>query len=80
MERKLPAVILKMLLMVLQYVQNVLPFLKHFQREKDIIALAVAGEVEEPISPCGACRQVISELAPQAVVYLSNRDGSKLKG
>lgn len=47
--------------------------------KKDIIALAVAGEVEEPISPCGACRQVISELAPQAVVYLSNRDGSKVK-
>ena len=46
---------------------------------RDIVALAVAAETEEPVSPCGACRQVISELAPNAVVYLSNKDGSKVK-
>ena len=35
--------------------------------------------MNEPVSPCGACRQVISELAPKARVYLTNKDGSKVK-
>ncbi|ADL07365.1 cytidine deaminase [Thermosediminibacter oceani] len=46
--------------------------------KRDIVALAVAAEVEEPVSPCGACRQVILELAGNAVVILSNRDGSRV--
>ena len=39
----------------------------------------MAAKVDEPILPCGACRQVMWELAPKAVVYLANRDGSKIK-
>jgi len=34
--------------------------------------------VDEPVSPCGACRQVMLELSPKAQVLLSNRDGSKV--
>lgn len=45
----------------------------------DIKALVVIGNTSEPISPCGACRQVISELAGDAVLYLSNHDASKIK-
>lgn len=31
-------------------------------KKKDIVALGIIGNTEEPIAPCGACRQVISEL------------------
>ncbi|HHV19873.1 MAG TPA: cytidine deaminase [Thermoanaerobacterales bacterium] len=54
-------------------------FKAYSEGKRDIIALAVAANVNEPVSPCGACRQVISELAPEATVYLTNKDGSKVK-
>jgi cytidine deaminase len=41
---------------------------------RDIEAIAVIGDTDEPIAPCGACRQIMCELAPNAKVYLSNRD------
>lgn len=31
-------------------------------RKEDIVKIAVVGDTERPISPCGACRQVMSEL------------------
>ncbi len=38
-------------------------------------ALAIYGETEEPISPCGACRQVIAEFcAPEMPVYLISKE------
>ncbi|GBG96390.1 cytidine deaminase [Lactococcus termiticola] len=41
----------------------------------DFEALAVYGETDEPISPCGACRQVISEFCPGDMpVYLVSKD------
>ncbi|HHY43108.1 MAG TPA: cytidine deaminase [Thermoanaerobacterales bacterium] len=59
--------------------ERVTLFKAYSEGKKDIVALAVAANVEEPVSPCGACRQVISELAPKATVYLTNKDGSKVK-
>lgn len=39
-------------------------------------ALAVTGDTDGPISPCGACRQVISEFcAVDMPVYLTNLKG-----
>lgn len=39
-------------------------------------ALAVVGDTEEPISPCGVCRQVIVELCPPDMpIYLGNLHG-----
>lgn len=39
-------------------------------------ALAVVGDTEGPISPCGACRQVIAEFCDgQMPVYLTNMNG-----
>lgn len=38
--------------------------------------LAVIGNTEEPISPCGACRQVMLELGgPKLIVILANLRG-----
>ncbi|MFC4652683.1 cytidine deaminase [Lactococcus nasutitermitis] len=42
----------------------------------DFTALAIYGETDEPISPCGACRQVIAEFCPQEMpVYLLSKTG-----
>ncbi|MBQ7994912.1 MAG: cytidine deaminase [Bacilli bacterium] len=42
----------------------------------DFMALAVVADTEYPCSPCGACRQVLSELFPhQAPIYMANLKG-----
>ena len=42
---------------------------------KNFDALYIFGETEEPISPCGACRQVISEFCPAEMpVYLISKN------
>ncbi|PSL41207.1 cytidine deaminase [Planomicrobium soli] len=39
-------------------------------------ALAVAADTEGPVSPCGACRQVLAEFcSPEMPVYLTNLKG-----
>lgn len=38
--------------------------------------LVVYTEADEPASPCGACRQVLFEFAPEADVYLVNHRGA----
>lgn len=44
--------------------------------DKEIKAIAVVGDTEGPISPCGACRQVIAEFATENTkIYLSNLNG-----
>ncbi len=43
-------------------------------------ALAVVGDTEGPISPCGACRQVIAEFCDGSMpVYLTNLKGDVLE-
>ncbi|MFA5235938.1 MAG: cytidine deaminase [Bacilli bacterium] len=42
----------------------------------DFIGLAVIADTKKPVSPCGACRQVISELFPRdGVILLANLKG-----
>lgn len=42
-------------------------------KKSDFVALALCADTDEPCSPCGACRQVISELFPMdAPIYMSN--------
>lgn len=43
--------------------------------EREFKALAVAGDTEDFISPCGACRQVISDLCGEIDVILVNANG-----
>jgi len=43
--------------------------------ERKFKALAVAGDTEDFISPCGACRQVISDLCGEIDVILIKRNG-----
>ena len=52
----------------------------HGYKPGDFTALAVIGATERPISPCGACRQVILELGGAALpVVLANLDGAVLE-
>ncbi|CCV64162.1 Cytidine deaminase [Alteracholeplasma palmae J233] len=44
--------------------------------KEDIISITIVGDTKNPISPCGACRQVMYELVPKnAKIYLSNLNG-----
>ena len=48
----------------------------HGVKKDDIAALALAADTDGPCSPCGACRQVISELFPkEAPIYMANIKG-----
>ena len=45
-------------------------------KKSDFVALAIIADTDEPCSPCGACRQVISELFPkESKIYLANLKG-----
>lgn len=47
-------------------------------KKEDLVALALSADTDEPCSPCGACRQVISELFPKnAPIYMSNLKGEE---
>ncbi|WP_208560141.1 cytidine deaminase [Marinilactibacillus kalidii] len=44
--------------------------------ERDFEYIVITGDTEGPISPCGACRQVMSEFfAPEMKVLLTNKNG-----
>jgi cytidine deaminase len=45
--------------------------------EREIVALAVVTPTDDVASPCGACRQVIYELAPRSEVLLLNLRGDR---
>ena len=46
-------------------------------KKSDFVSLAIVADTDEPCSPCGACRQVISELFPKdGQIILSNLKGA----
>lgn len=46
-------------------------------KKSDFVSLAIAADTDEPCSPCGACRQVISELFPRdGEIILANLKGN----
>ena len=48
----------------------------HGKKKEDFVALALCAGSDEPCSPCGACRQVLSEIFPaSAPIYMSNLKG-----
>ena len=49
-------------------------------KKSDFLALAIAADTDTPCSPCGACRQVISELFPRdGAILLTNLKGDIYK-
>ena len=48
----------------------------HGYKKEDLIGLALVADTDGPCSPCGACRQVISELLPNdAPILMGNMKG-----
>ena len=46
-------------------------------KKEDFLALAIIADTDDACSPCGACRQVISELFPRdGKIYLANLKGA----
>src|SRR5580692_8655897 len=43
----------------------------------EIVAVAVANDHGVPCSPCGACRQVIYEFGPRAIIFYQGAKGQK---
>jgi cytidine deaminase len=43
--------------------------------EREFTHIALVADQDEPLSPCGACRQVLAELAPDASVVMANTKG-----
>jgi cytidine deaminase len=43
--------------------------------EREFEEVVVYAESRPPSSPCGACRQILAEFSPDAVVHLVNQDG-----
>ncbi|MFJ7679300.1 cytidine deaminase [Peribacillus sp. NPDC097264] len=51
-------------------------FSAYAHNDKQFSKLAVVADTDRPVSPCGACRQVISELCePDMMVVLTNLNG-----
>ncbi len=46
--------------------------------DKEIEAVAVVAESDEPVAPCGACRQVIAEFNPNATIIMATADGRRV--
>jgi len=42
----------------------------------DFIAIAIMADTAFPVSPCGACRQVLAEFNPQLPIHLGTLDGA----
>lgn len=42
-----------------------------------LVALAVVAEGSAPVSPCGACRQVLYEFGPDCLVVMANLTGAR---
>lgn len=49
-----------------------------FDGDDSIVAIAVTAECDRVVTPCGACRQVLSEFAgPDLVVVMTNTHGKR---
>lgn len=48
--------------------------------EKEIQAIAICADTEGPVSPCGACRQVMAEFCDENTkIYLTNLNGNTVE-
>jgi len=45
--------------------------------EREFAALAICAEGAEPATPCGACRQVLAEFAPDLPIVMAARGASR---
>lgn len=58
--------------------ERVAVFKARSEGETHFLAIAVVAAAQPLAAPCGACRQVLSELAPGIPVLLANKQGERL--
>jgi cytidine deaminase len=58
--------------------ERVAVFKARSEGETHFLAIAVVADAQPLAAPCGACRQVLSELAPGIPVLLDNQKGERL--
>ena len=46
--------------------------------EREFLALAICTQGPEPVTPCGACRQVIAEFAPDLPIAMATRSARRM--
>ena len=46
---------------------------------RSFVRIAIAGETEQFCAPCGVCRQVLQEFAPEIEVVLVNKNGETME-
>lgn len=52
----------------------------HGYKKDDFVSMALVADTNEPCSPCGACRQVISELLPSdCLILMTNIKGQVIE-
>lgn len=47
------------------------------QGVREYVGIAIVTEGSEPVTPCGACRQVLAEFAPELTIVSEAGDGRK---
>jgi len=47
-------------------------------REQSFSAISIVTDAPHPTSPCGACRQVLSEFSPELIVIMQTTGGEEL--
>jgi cytidine deaminase len=45
--------------------------------QRDFVAIAVIADSDEPIVPCGACRQFLAEFAPDLIIVSATLSGQR---
>lgn len=48
------------------------------QGARQLVRMVVCADLPEPVAPCGACRQVMLEFAPQMEILLVNGTGKQI--
>ncbi len=43
--------------------------------EREFEAIGIVADSKEPVTPCGACRQVLAEFAPSLAIHCANLQG-----
>ncbi len=46
--------------------------------ERKFSAILITADSPEPVSPCGACRQLIYDYAPDIIVIMTNTEGKRI--
>ena len=46
---------------------------------REFVRIVIIADSKEPVSPCGACRQVLAEFAPDLAVFCVNLQGDRFE-